>query len=194
MSSFQKPFAHHEVGEVGKPVRHEIEVDGLCTTYEILTPGAGRTVQKGVGVTVHATGVIKESGRQFWCTKESDQPFSYDAGVGAVIIGWDQGCMGMAIGETRRLTIPADEAYGSAGFATWGIPPHATLEFTIELLTIGCKRAATDFSMSGAVRSLSTTQSAPTKASLPIPCAPAPIPTTQPQICAANAWHQHPSQ
>ena len=55
--------------------------------------------------------------KQFWCTKDAGQkPFSYQAGVGGVIKGWDQGCLGMAVGETRKLTIPGHEGYGGGGF------------------------------------------------------------------------------
>ena len=42
----------------------------------------------------------------------------------------------MAIGETRKLRIPADEGYGARGFPAWGIPPGGTLLFEIEVLSI----------------------------------------------------------
>ncbi|CAK0807709.1 unnamed protein product, partial [Prorocentrum cordatum] len=50
--------------------------------------------------------------------------------------GWDQGCLGMHVGEQRKLVIPAEEGYGKGGFPAWGIPPGGTLEFTLECLTI----------------------------------------------------------
>ena len=53
-----------------------------------------------------------------------------------VITGWDQGCLGMKIGEERELLIPAHEGYGAAGFPAWGIPPGGTLNFTLECLKI----------------------------------------------------------
>mgnify|MGYP001170684591 CR=1 FL=1 len=53
----------------------------------------------------------------------------YTAGVGGVIKGWDQGCLGMKLGEVRQLTIPADEGYGANGFPAWGIPPNGGLYF-----------------------------------------------------------------
>merc|ERR1712129_445953 len=101
----------------------------------------GRVISKGDTATVHATGVIKESGKKFWSTKDPGQrPFSYQAGVGGVITGWDQGCLGMKVGEARKLVIPGAEGYGSKGFPAWGIPPNGTLEFTLECLKIvrGC--------------------------------------------------------
>ena len=61
--------------------------------------------------------------KKFWSTKDAGQkPFTYQAGVGGVIKGWDQGCLGMQIGEVRKLRIPADEGYGAGGFPAWGIP------------------------------------------------------------------------
>jgi peptidylprolyl isomerase len=114
-----------------------VSIPGYQTTYTILTPGAGAAVVKGATVTVHATGVVVESGEKFWSTKDpGQQPFTYTAGVGAVITGWDQGLLGMQVGEERRLTIPADEGYGLQGFPAWGIPAGGTLEFTLQVLAI----------------------------------------------------------
>jgi len=110
---------------------------GYGTTVRIDKAGTGPAVAEGDTVTVHATGVIGQSGSKFWSTHDPGQaPFTYRAGVGGVITGWDQGCLGMQVGETRSLRIPAAEGYGSRGFPAWGIPPGATLEFTLECLSI----------------------------------------------------------
>jgi len=107
------------------------------TRYQIVQEGSGGTVSAGNTVTVHATGSVVETGAKFWSTKDpGQQPFTYQAGVGGVIKGWDQGCLGMKLGEVRELTIPADEGYGMGGFPAWGIPPKATLKFEIEVLKI----------------------------------------------------------
>ena len=113
-------------------------IAGYDTTYEIVTPGTGApAVTKGTKVSVHATGVVEETGKKFWSTKDpGQQPFQYTAGVGGVITGWDQGCLGMKKGETRKLRIPAHEGYGKSGFPAWGIPAGGTLDFTIELLDV----------------------------------------------------------
>ena len=107
------------------------------TTMRTITPGSGKEITKGSTATVHATGVVKESGQKFWSTKDPGQePFTYQAGVGGVIKGWDQGCLGMKIGAVRKLDIPADEGYGAQGFPAWGIPPNGGLNFEIEVLSI----------------------------------------------------------
>jgi FKBP-type peptidyl-prolyl cis-trans isomerase len=52
-----------------------------------------------------------------------------------VIKGWDQGLVGMAVGEKRKLTIPSSLGYGDSGSGA-KIPGGATLVFTVELLKI----------------------------------------------------------
>ena len=112
------------------------------TTYEILQAGSrkwkygdNRVIRKGHVVEVHARGEI--CGQKFWDTRDKKGiPFKYTAGVGSVIRGWDQGCLGMAVGEKRRLIIPSNEGYGKDGFPSWGIPPNSTLTFVLEVVSI----------------------------------------------------------
>ena len=117
-------------------------IPGVETTYETIKAGSGPTVAARDTVTVHATGTVVsvDPPKKFWSTKDpGQQPFQYDAGVGGVIVGWDQGVLGAAVGETRKLLIPAHEGYGAGGFPAWGIPPGGTLQFEIEVLKIAGK-------------------------------------------------------
>lgn len=114
-------------------------VDGCKTTMAVLSPApspASPAVRKGCKVTVHAKGSLVSSGLEFWNTKRNRQTFSYNAGVGAVIKGWDRGCLGMKVGERRLLLIPAEEGYGHMGFQSWGIPPNAALKFELECVSV----------------------------------------------------------
>ena len=48
-------------------------------------PEGSPTIAKGDTITVHATGVVKETDKKFWSTKDpGQQPFTYNAGVGSV--------------------------------------------------------------------------------------------------------------
>jgi len=78
-------------------------IPGLKTTYVVKKAGSGsQVVQAKNTVTVHATGVVVETNKQFWSTHDKGQkPFTYQAGVGGVIVGWDKGCLGMKLGEVR---------------------------------------------------------------------------------------------
>ena len=91
------------------------KIDGMETTYEVLAEGEGKAVSKSDTVTVHATGIVKETGKKFWSTKDAgQQPFTYQAGVNKVIKGWDQGVVGMLInfcltlGLTPVFPAPSD--------------------------------------------------------------------------------------
>jgi len=115
---------------------------GYKTLFEVIKAGdISRKVVQGDRVTVHATGTVKETGKKFWSTKDAGQKaFTYNAGVAQVITGWDQGCLGMSVGEVRKLDIPADEGYGAKGFPAWGIPANGGLQFEIEVLSIEGKK------------------------------------------------------
>jgi len=116
---------------------------GTAHSLEILDlqPGAGAALAAGQGAVVQYTGWLYEAtapdtkGKQFDSSLSSGQPFRFTVGTGQVIKGWDQGVVGMKVGGRRRLTIPAELAYGDSG-AGGVIPPGATLVFDVDLVGI----------------------------------------------------------
>jgi FKBP-type peptidyl-prolyl cis-trans isomerase len=115
---------------------------GVSTLQSVeLKPGAGEGITAGKIAVVQYTGWLYEAaavdhkGRQFDSSRTRGEPFRFPLGTGQVIKGWDQGVLGMKVGESRRLVIPADLAYGDNG-ANGVIPPGATLVFDVELVAV----------------------------------------------------------
>jgi FKBP-type peptidyl-prolyl cis-trans isomerase FkpA len=106
-----------------------------------LQPGTGAAIGGGQIAVVQYTGWLYEAGaaehkgKQFDSSRTRREPFKFPLDTGSVIKGWDQGVIGMKVGESRRLIIPPELAYGDAG-AGGVIPPGATLVFDVELVGI----------------------------------------------------------
>lgn len=111
-------------------------VPGL--TRRQLRAGDGAVAEVGNIAVVHYTGWLfdpeaeNNRGQKFDSSVDRGQHFKFPLGAGRVIKGWDQGVVGMNIGEVRELTIAPEMAYGDRG-AGAVIPPGATLVFEVEL-------------------------------------------------------------
>lgn len=105
---------------------------GLKYTDEVI--GSGEAPKSGQTVTVHYTGTLPD-GKKFDSSRDRNQPFSFQIGVGQVIKGWDEGVMTMKVGGKRKLTIPPELGYGSRG-AGAVIQPNSTLLFDVELISV----------------------------------------------------------
>ena len=104
---------------------------------ETLIAGSGAEIKSGQQATVNYVGVLFKTGKEFDASwGKGKQPFQFALGSGQVIPGWDQGVVGMKVGERRRLTIPADLAYGDQGSPP-KIGPKEPLIFDIDLKKIG---------------------------------------------------------
>ncbi len=95
-----------------------------------LTPGTGAEITT-VNDTVKAdyTGALAKDGTIFQSSLDSGQPFTTK--LSGVIPGWQTGMIGMKEGGTRRMVIPAAQAYGSQ--AQQGIPANSDLVFDVTL-------------------------------------------------------------
>ena len=109
-------------------------VDAANLSFEVIAEGDGEKAQKGMQVSVHYQGRLTD-GTIFDDSQKRGTPFSFTLGSGQVIPGWEQGIVGMKIGEKRVLTIPPELGYGAAG-AGGVIPPNATLVFDVELIAV----------------------------------------------------------
>ena len=98
-----------------------------------LVEGAGDEVPVGATITAHYTGALVADGTIFQSSIDCGRPISF--GLNQVIKGWTNGVPGMKVGGTRRLVIPADQAYGASSPAP-NIPANSDLVFDIELVAI----------------------------------------------------------
>jgi len=62
------------------------------------------------------------------------EPFVFTLGAGRVIAGWDEGIVGMKVGDKKTLVVPPEKAYGPNDYGP--IPGNSTLTFEVELLAI----------------------------------------------------------
>jgi len=126
----------------------DISIEGLAS--EEIVPGLSkRTLLQGDGpvaevghmVSVHYTGWLYDAeaanfrGAKFDSSVDRGEHFRFRLGEGRVISGWDQGVVGMQIGEVRELTIAPELAYGDRQMGPV-IAPGSTLVFVVELAGI----------------------------------------------------------
>lgn len=97
--------------------------------------GNGTTVKPNDTVTVHYTGAVAATGVVFQSSYDRGEPVTFS--LNGVIKGWTDGVPGMKAGGTRRLLIPADQAYGANPPGGSGIPANADLVFDITLVSVG---------------------------------------------------------
>jgi len=68
-------------------------------------------VKNGDTVKVHYHGKLPDG--TIFDSSEGRQPLEFEVGSGMVIPGFDNGVIGMSVGDKKTINIPAEEAYGS---------------------------------------------------------------------------------
>ena len=112
----------------GKPVT---TASGLV--YESLKEGTGASPAATDTVKVHYRGTFPDSGKEFDSSYKRGEPTEFP--LNAVIPCWTEGVAKMKPGGKAKLTCPPAIAYGSRG-AGGVIPPNATLNFEVELVSV----------------------------------------------------------
>ncbi|MEN0061195.1 MAG: FKBP-type peptidyl-prolyl cis-trans isomerase [Myxococcota bacterium] len=111
----------------------------LGVEMQDLAVGTGDEVVEGARVYVHYVGMLND-GTVFDESRPRGKELDFLVGSGQVIKGWEDGLLGMRVGGTRRLVIPASLGYGSQGAGR--IPGGATLYFEVELISLKPPRKA----------------------------------------------------
>jgi len=105
---------------------------GLKIEHILKPESCEKQASNGQMLTMHYTGTL-EDGTKFDSSLDRNEPFKFQIGVGQVIKGWEEGVLGMCVGEKRKLIVPPEMGYGDQGAGDI-IPGGATLHFDIELL------------------------------------------------------------
>lgn len=110
-------------------------------TIEEIQVGEGAEAVVGSKVLVSYTGWILD-GASIGSSDEYGGPLAFTIGKGDLIPGFEMGVIGMKVGGKRKVTIPAELAYGEKG-AGDVIPPGATLVFELELVAVSPEQETT---------------------------------------------------
>ncbi len=100
-----------------------------------------RSLKDGTGASPAATDVVSVNyrgtfvdGKEFDASAKHGGPASFP--LNHVVPCWTEGVQKMKVGGKAKLTCPSSTAYGSRG-AGGVIPPDTTLQFEVELISIG---------------------------------------------------------
>jgi peptidylprolyl isomerase len=97
-----------------------------------IVTGDGAAVAPGGIVTAHYVGYGAASGQMFDSSWQRGEPATFP--LDQVIVGWQQGLVGMKVGGRRVLVIPGAQAYGDTPPEGAGILPGETLVFVVDLV------------------------------------------------------------
>ena len=101
--------------------------------YQSLKEGSGASPAASDTVRVHYRGTFPDSGKEFDSSYKRGEPTEFP--LNRVIPCWTEGVQMMKPGGKAKLTCPPAIAYGARG-AGGVIPPNATLNFEIELISV----------------------------------------------------------
>lgn len=123
---------NQEESLVGTKLQNFTPVDKVDQLQSIDTQvGDGAEAKADSTLTVIYTGALAKDGTIF--DASGSQPATF--ALNQVIQGWQQGVPGMKVGGTRRLLIPAAQAYGAQS-PSEAIPPNSDLVFDITLVNV----------------------------------------------------------
>ncbi|MBL4837723.1 MAG: FKBP-type peptidyl-prolyl cis-trans isomerase [Kordiimonadaceae bacterium] len=113
--------------------QEDIVVTDSGLQYRVIKSGDGDAHPTSASkVTVHYAGKLID-GSEFDSSYKRGAPASFP--LNGVISGWTEGVQLMKTGDKFEFFIPFEMGYGARG-SGGGVPPYATLIFTVELISI----------------------------------------------------------
>jgi FKBP-type peptidyl-prolyl cis-trans isomerase len=141
------PSAPEAPALTGVPVTVEVTGEAGSEPVVAITPGdpvtelqvtdvivgKGDAVQAGGTVTAHYVGYGAATGAMFDASWSRGEPATFP--LDQVILGWQEGLVGMQVGGRRLLVIPAEMGYGDNPPPGSGIQAGETLVFVVDLVS-----------------------------------------------------------
>jgi peptidylprolyl isomerase len=116
----------------------QVSIEGKINTSTLivkdLLEGAGDRVTLQDTLVVNYAGYGGNTSLVFDSSFSRSEPATFP--LGAVIVGWQEGLIGMAPGGRRVLVIPPDKAYSNFPPPGSGILPGESLIFIVDLIDI----------------------------------------------------------
>merc|ERR1712234_82195 len=92
----------------------QLTASGLGVEYLSKPDECERLAKNGDMLEMHYTGTL-EDGKKFDSSRDRSAAFKFQIGVGLVFKGWEEGVLGMCVGEKRKLIVPPALGYGDQG-------------------------------------------------------------------------------
>ena len=129
------PVSVEVIGETGSEPVVAITPGDPVTELQItdVIVGEGDAVPVGGTVTAHYVGYGAATGDMFDSSWDRGEPATFP--LDRVILGWQEGLVGMQVGGRRLLVIPAELGYGDNPPPGSGIQAGETLIFIVDLVS-----------------------------------------------------------
>jgi peptidylprolyl isomerase len=129
------PVSVEVTGEAGSEPVVAITPGDPVTELEVtdVIVGEGDEVQAGATVTAHYVGYGAATSQMFDSSWVRGEPATFP--LPNVILGWQEGLVGMQVGGRRLLVIPAELGYGNNPPPGSGIEAGETLIFVVDLVS-----------------------------------------------------------
>ena len=129
------PVSVEVTGEYGSQPVVAITPGDPVTELEVtdVIVGTGDALPAGATLTAHYVGYGGATGQMFDASWVRGEPATFP--LSNVILGWQEGLVGMQVGGRRLLVIPAELGYGNNPPPGSGIEPGETLIFVVDLVS-----------------------------------------------------------
>lgn len=129
------PVSVEVTGEYGSEPVVSITPGDPVTELEVtdVIVGEGDPLPAGATLTAHYVGYGGATGQMFDASWVRGEPATFP--LDNVILGWQEGLVGMQVGGRRLLVIPAELGYGNNPPPGSGIEAGETLIFVVDLVS-----------------------------------------------------------